>query len=259
LRAEGLSGSTVKNTLKPLQGTMKLALRRGLIPQNPFDLLMPDERPKEAPREQHEWSPREIDALLSSSESLGQLPEARYDYSTLLRTAIYVGPRIGELLGLRWCDVDLKNREIHIRHQIRGGQLVAPKTPKAARRVPLGDEMSSILRRHKLASKFSAPDDFVFASNTGTALNPTNVRNRGLNPALRAAGLDGLSPKITFHSLRHAFASIMIPQGVTSVVLADLMGHTDSRTTERIYIHLFNRERTDEQVREAMQAAMKRR
>lgn len=66
-----------------------------------------------------------------------------------------------------------------------------------------------------------------------------------------------MSPKITFHSLRHAFASILIAQGVSGVVLADLMGHTDSRTTERIYIHLFNRERTDEHVREAMQAAMK--
>lgn len=146
---------------------------------------MPDERPREAPREQHEWSACEIDALLSSAESLGQLPEARYDYSTLLRTAVYVGPRIGELLGLRWRDVDLKNREIHIRHQIRDGQLVAPKTPKAVRRVPIGDEMSSILRRHKLASKFSAPDDFVFPSNTGTALNPSNVRNRGSPPSRR--------------------------------------------------------------------------
>ena len=48
--------------------------------------------------------------------------------------------------------------------------------------------MSSILRRHKLASEFSAPDDFVFASNKGTALNPSNVRNRGLQPALKAAG-----------------------------------------------------------------------
>jgi integrase len=48
----------------------------------------------------------------------------------------------------------------------------------------------------------------------------------------------------------------MIERGITSVVLADLMGHSDSRTTERVYIHLFNRERTDEAVRSAMQSAM---
>jgi integrase len=48
----------------------------------------------------------------------------------------------------------------------------------------------------------------------------------------------------------------MIERGITSIVLADLMGHTDSRTTERIYIHLFNRKRTDDDVRTAMQSAM---
>jgi integrase len=63
-------------------------------------------------------------------------------------------------------------------------------------------------------------------------------------------------PKITFHDLRHAFASIMIERGINSTVLADVMGHRDSRTTERIYIHLFNRQRTDDSVRAAMQSAM---
>lgn len=96
----------------------------------------------------------------------------------------------------------------------------------------------------------------MFVSNSGTALNPSNVRTRGLRPALEPAGLTNSSPKIVFHDLRHAFASMMIAQGLSSVVLADVMGHTDSRTTERIYIHLFNRQRTDQQVRAAMQSAM---
>jgi integrase len=63
--------------------------------------------------------------------------------------------------------------------------------------------------------------------------------------------LDALS-----HDLRHAFASIMIERGITPTVLANLMGHTTSATTERIYIHLFNRQRTDDHVRAAMQEAM---
>lgn len=66
----------------------------------------------------------------------------------------------------------------------------------------------------------------------------------------------GLPPELTFHSLRHAFASIMVERGVSSTVLANLMGHTTSATTERLYVHLFNRQRTDDHVREAMESAM---
>ncbi len=103
----------------------------------------------------------------------------------------------------------------------------------------------------------SADTDFVFASLEGTPLSKSNVRNRGLAPALEAARLSGLNPKIVFHDLRHAFASIMIDRGVSSVVLAQVMGHRDARTTEQIYIHIFDRERTDDRVREAMQSAMR--
>lgn len=75
--------------------------------------------------------------------------------------------------------------------------------------------------------------------------------------AAKEAGLiaEG-QPHVTFHDLRHAFASIMIERGLTSAVLAHVMGHRDATTTERKYVHLFNRQRTDDQVREAMQSAM---
>ncbi|MDH4341289.1 MAG: hypothetical protein OEW52_11410 [Thermoleophilia bacterium] len=80
LSGRGLSGSRIKNILKPLQGTLKLGLRRGFIPQDPFTLLTPDERPKETPRTHHEWSPEEIDALLGASEALAKEKNAKYDY-----------------------------------------------------------------------------------------------------------------------------------------------------------------------------------
>lgn len=257
LSTRGLSGSRIKNILKPLQGTLKLALRRGYIPQDPFSVLTPDEWPRETARKHHEWSPEEMIALLAASEALAKEKDAKYDYSPILRVAAYTGLREGEVLGLRWHDVDLKKREIYVRHQIsRTGKLVEPKTPKAIRTVPLAKDMAQFLRRHRLASDFSTDEHFVFPSRDGTALNPSNVVNRGFKPALKKAGLDGLKPGIRFHDLRHFFASVMIDRGVTSVVLADVMGHRDSRTTERIYIHLFNRRRTADQVRDAMQSAM---
>ena len=101
-------------------------------------------------------------------------------------------------------------------------------------------------------------DQPVFASLTGQPLNHRNVTQRGFEAAAKEAGLlaDG-QPRITFHDLRHAFASIMIERGLSSTVLAHVMGHRDATTTERKYVHLFNRQRTDDQVREAMQSAMR--
>jgi integrase len=107
-----------------------------------------------------------------------------------------------------------------------------------------------------MASDFSKDDSFVFASHKGTALNPNNFVNRGFKPALKKAGLDGLTPRITFHDLRHYFASAMTDYGIGSVDLADAMGHRDKATTERIYIHAFNREKKDSAIRAAMQTAM---
>jgi integrase len=168
------------------------------------------------------------------------------------------GLRLGELLGLQWQDIDLEQHELHVRRQwTRLGEYAEPKTSKALRRIPLAPELTRKLAAHKLASRFSGEHHPVFASNTGTPLEHRHVQQRGFTPAALAAGLlaDG-QPHLTFHDLRHAFASSMIERGVSATVLANLMGHTSSATTEQIYVHLFNRVRTDEQVREAMQDAM---
>jgi integrase len=160
---------------------------------------------------------------------------------------------------LKWRDVDIIEGVISVRGQwTRECVLAEPKTPKAKRHVPLAPEMVKHLSALKLRSRFSGDDDFVFSSKTGlTPVSHVNARRRGFEPAVKLAGLDRPGePKLTFHDLRHAFASIMIERGLNSTVLAAIMGHTNSSITEAIYIHLFNRQRTDEQVREAMQSAM---
>ena len=90
--------------------------------------------------------------------------------------------------------------------------------------------------------------EFVFPSRNGSPLSHRNVQRRGFEPAAKLAGIEGIS----FHSLRHAFASRMISRGVSSTVLARLMGHESSLITERRYIHLFDAQCTDEAVRQAM-------
>ena len=88
----------------------------------------------------------------------------------------------------------------------------------------------------------------MFASKSGRPLAHRNATGRGFDVAAKEAGLKD----VTFHSLRHAFASRMIDRGISSTVLAKLMGHESSTITERRYIHLFDQQRTDDAVRQAM-------
>jgi integrase len=92
----------------------------------------------------------------------------------------------------------------------------------------------------------------VFSARNGKPLGHRNATRRGFEAAAEEAGIEGVS----FHSMRHAFASRMIDRGISSTVLAALMGHESSTITERRYIHLFDRQRTDEAVRQAMASAI---
>jgi integrase len=244
-----LSSSMIDGYLRPL-GTMAFAIRRGLITVNPYSQLTSDDRPHRRARLQdHVWSDAEIDALLCEARELAAQPASRYDYTPLLCTALFTGLRLGELLGLQWQDVDLPEGVLNVRRQYtRLREYAPPKTKAAVRRIPLSAEMTRQLAELKLRSRYSADDDPVFAARNGKPLMHRNATRRGFELAAARAGIE----EVTFHSMRHAFASRMIARGISSTVLAALMGHESSTITERRYIHLFDRQRTDEAVRQAM-------
>ena len=252
LERESLSSSTITNYLKPLNGTMTYALRRGLIGVNPCALLTADDRPQEKESKPvHVWSDEELAALIESAEYHAKQVTARYDYSALLRLASDTGLRLGELLGLRWEDFDREARVLHVRRQwTREGVYGPTKTDAGQRRIPLSDQVVKFLTELRLRSDYSKDGDPVCASRKGTPLGHRNVTARGFEPAAKLAGID----RVTFHDVRHAFASRMIARGISSTVLAKVMGHESSAITERIYVHLFDAVRTDEDVREAMTA-----
>jgi integrase len=245
-----LSRSTIENYVLPLSGTMSFAMRRGLLASHPCMLLTNDDRPRRSERVQnHVWSDEEIAELITASERLARRPESRYDYSPLIRVAFYTGLRLGELLGLQWQDVDLSEGVLYVHRQwTRAGEYSNPKTAAGVRRLPLSPEITRYLAALKLASKHSADEAPVFASRNGKPLTHRNVTRRGFEAARNAAGIED----VTFHSMRHAFASRMISRGISSTVLAALMGHESSAITEKRYVHLFDKERTDESVRAAM-------
>jgi integrase len=251
LEKQGLSPSTIENYLRPLKGGLAFACRRGLLTTNPCAFLTRDDRPlQKFDRKAYEWTDEEINALLESAEMIAHRPESRQDYSALLTVAVETGLRKGELLGLQWGDVDLEEGLIHVRRQwIKYGELTQPKTPKALRRVPLAPQTVALLRRLRLASRFSQETDFVFASKDGTPLGHRNVDRRGFEPARDLAGLPG---SLTFHDLRHAFASRAAHRGVPLNVLSEIMGHTTVAITAKVYVHLYGRAAAEDAFRAAM-------
>lgn len=251
LERSGAAPSTINGHMLPLQASFKFAMRRGLIGANPCDLLTRDDRPASREKvEAHVWSDDEITALIEGAEHLAKQPEARQDYAPLIRTACFTGLRIGELLGLQWGDIDLSEGVLRVERQwARDGEYGPPKTASSVRRVPLSAGMTKYLAALKLRSKFSSDTDPIFAARTGRPLSHRNVTKRGFAPAAKLAELD-----VSIHDTRHAFASRMISRGIQPVQLAAVMGHKNPRVTLDTYTHLYDRQSTDDAIRQAMGA-----
>jgi integrase len=244
--------AAISNYLKPLQGTLRLAVRRRLITENPFSQLLPDDRPTRPsePSKPHEWSGNEIEALLAAAEQLAARPESRYNYTPLVRLTARLGLRLGEVLGLQWRDFDRQEGVLFVRRQwLKTAEYGPTKTKAGNRRIALPEDLRRELIDLQLASKYSQDEHPIFASTNGTPLAHRNTTQRGFEAA---RDLAGLPTSLTFHDLRHAAASRLIAAGIDPVTVASLLGHEDPHVTLKIYGHLFDRRRRDEAIRSAL-------
>ncbi len=181
-------------------------------------------------------------------------------FRTLFALAALTGARISELCGLTWADVrieDLDEAEIEFGWQVdRHGNRRPPKTDGSARTVPIPRELGLVLARHKRASKYCEPADFVFATRTGRPVQQRNVA-RALReaqerardaagtptfPALHevdAAGRPVRAPRgvlPSMHSFRHTVASRALLAGESVDEVAFLLGHRDGTVTRTVYV-----------------------
>jgi integrase len=167
------------------------------------------------------FSPEEVFALARAAES-------EQDAAIFL-TAAFTGMRMGELLAMRWRDVDFVGEVIRVRGSYSMGSLTTPKSGKV-RSVPLAPDVAQTLARLAAHARFTSDDDLVFASQLGGYLDGSALRRR-YTAALSRAGLR----RLRFHDLRHTFGTRMIAHADVRRV-QEWMGHADIQTTMK-YLH----------------------
>ena len=169
-------------------------------------------------------SPIEVEKV---KELIDALPEPSHSIALLLAST---GMRIGELLALRWRDVDLNGGTVQIRQTVYEGVFDTPKTKCSKRPVPLGPSGIAILARDSAPGV--DPDDLVFATGRGTPLSRRNLLNRQFKPTCKRLGLKGVS----WHWLRHVTATLSSSAGAPLGAVQTLLGHSSSEITRSIYL-----------------------
>ncbi len=232
----GLSPSTVEVFHCVLHKALDTAVKWGLVPRNVCDLVSPPHR------ERFEIKPLDADqaqALLAAARG--------HRLESLFILAIATGMRRGELLALKWQDINFANGTLQIRRILtrfpdKGYVEAEPKTQKSRRNIVIASFALEALRKHRtrqLEAKLKAganwqEHDYVFCTSVGTHLNPSKDVLDELKKLLRQAGL----PDIRFHDLRHSAATLLLSEEVHPKVVQEMLGHSTISMTMDIYSHV---------------------
>jgi len=234
--AEGLSAKTVRNHLVLLGLMFKTARRWRWVNENPLELVDPPSLPDQ---ETETLTPADVAAVLRAYREL----ETRADEADLFwyaaarrmtTVALSTGLRRGELLGLRWQDVELLERRLHVRQSFVRNEITTPKSRAGRRTVPLGDVAAAALEEQFAGSLHRAPESVVFCHPAlGTPLDPSKLTGYARKALARAGVGEGFRP---WHGLRHTALTETAAAGVPAMFVQAKAGHAQGSTTER-YLH----------------------
>ena len=248
--ASGLSPKRVMHIRAVLRLALVTAERWGLASRNVARLVDP---PRVPHHEIRPLTPEQAHQLLDAAA--GDRLEALYV------TALATGMRQGELLGLRWEDVDLETRRLHVRHALARVQgklvLLEPKTERSRRTLVLPEIALTALRAHRTRQRMERlvagsrwqETAYVFTTSLGSALDAATV-TRAFQRALVRAGL----PHSRFHDLRHTAATFLLAQGFTLEDVKNLLGHSSITLTSNTYGHVL--EQRQQQLAAGMDAIL---
>lgn len=233
--AAGYAPAGVNKLHVTLHKALDQAVKWHMVPRNVCETVS---APRPAPEEMRTLSRDQVRGLLSAAS--GDRLEALYVL------AIHTGMRQGELLALKWANIDLEAATVSVRRTLTksGTALLTgdTKTGKSRRTISLTERSVTALREHltrQMADMERLGDLYgdqglVFTTEAGTLINPTNLRKRSLAPLLNRAGL----PKVRFHDLRHTCATLLFGKGVHPKYVQELLGHANVAITLDTYSHV---------------------
>lgn len=233
--ASGRSARTTLHTYRVLSEALKQAVRWQVLAVNPATAVLP-------PR------PRRPDLHIPDAEGVAAVVAASRGTSlelpVLLATA--TGMRLGEIVSLRWRDVDPARGVVHVNHLVRWERdgsfsFDAPKTPRARRTIPLPafavqalkEERKAQAERHLMAGESWQNHDMVLDSGFGLPRKVPNL-SKGFADLRRTRGL----PRMRFHDLRHAFATELLRASVHPKIVSEVLGHSSTSFTLDTYSHV---------------------
>jgi integrase len=229
--APPVSRRTVRLALQVLKEALDAGVRWRWVGQN---VARPVEGPPAAARGATWWTPDQMAQFLAVTAD-------DPIYGSLYRVACLTGLRQGELLGLRWVDVEWDGPALHVQQQRnRFGETAAPKSARGRRRIPIDAATADALRttraaqdrdRARLGADYQ-DHGLVWQTAIGTPLSPRNLSRRWYRDRTRA----GLPP-IRFHDLRHSHASALAAAHMDIRQLADRLGHAQVAFTIQTYVH----------------------
>lgn len=250
LRRSNRSHAMIQRIIGSLGAIISDAQERGLAVRNPVRDIRGRRQGVEKRRGERAKGRLQIGREIPTREEIKALVEALTSrWRPILLTAIFTGLRASELRGLRWSDVDLQKRELHVRQRAdRFGVIGRPKSAAGERTVPMPAMLAATLREWKVASPPGA--ELVFPNGAGRIESLANIINRGLWPAMLKAGIvnEHGQPKYKgMHALRHFYASWCINpvnmggMGLPPKVVQEQLGHSTISMTLDVYGHLFPR------------------
>ncbi|MCP4614441.1 MAG: site-specific integrase [Planctomycetes bacterium] len=232
---KGLSARTVIHTHRVLSEALAYAVKWGLLAHNICESVDP---PRPRKKEMIALDTGDVQKLLeATSQSL---------YGGIFYLAIYTGLRRSELLGLRWCDVDIPRKSISINQTVvrligKGLVVGQPKTKSSRRSVSLSPNAAALLsglkakRMEQLESVGIKLDEsgFVFSNPDGGPVSPDAVSHE-FQKTVKVLGL----PPVRFHDLRHTHATLMLKEGIHPKIVSERLGHSTIAITMDTYSHV---------------------
>lgn len=235
----GVSPRSVNRIRSVVSAVFNYGVRHRGIPANPVTLADKRREPKPGPLVF--YIPEEIEAIARALETgqhrdleereraADEELEDRQD-AEAVRVAAYCGLRLGELLALRWRDIDWSGNALTISRALSVGIEGETKSGHV-RRIPMSDQAAAALERVSQRHDFTDPNEFVFCNALGRAIDGSALRRR----YKRARDHAGMRP-LRWHDLRHTFGSTLAASGIDLITIQSVMGHADLKTTER-YLH----------------------